>query len=405
MKKIISKKISKIYGIWTLLLAMIILASYTSYALFAVRKEKNNAISIATGNLNYVLKSTNLTNNQLQVAANTTKIIEVQIESMNTIASVYQMYYQNNGNITIKYKSGADVPFGSNIGAVGESNAVKTVTLMITNTTGSIQNVILGVQGGLSSHTLTLENGRTAIYKKDAPPIMRTYRNNDTLDYHNSTYRSKVTSIVTKTNTLIPTTAIAIENGKGNYWDVSQEQDDSVIAYAEDDGQGGYKITIGGDGMIIANTDCNKLFSGFSNVTNFDLTHLNTTNVESMAMMFSGCSSITSIDVSKFDTSKVRFMNSMFAGCSYLQSIDLRNFNTSKVETMSGMFAICNYLSHVNLTSFDTSSLQSTFLMFERCGLYSSNGMTILVSSRWNLDNVDVTGMFSGCVTDHVTVV
>jgi len=153
------------------------------------------------------------------------------------------------------------------------------------------------------------------------------------------------------------------------------------------------------------NTDCNKLFSGFSNVTNFDLTHLNTTNVESMAMMFSGCSSITSIDVSKFDTSKVRFMNSMFAGCSYLQSIDLRNFNTSKVETMSGMFAICNYLSHVNLTSFDTSSLQSTFLMFERCGLYSSNGMTILVSSRWNLDNVDVTGMFSGCVTDHVTVV
>ena len=61
--------------------------------------------------------------------------------------------------------------------------------------------------------------------------------------------KSEVTSILTKDNLEIPFTAI-------EYWDVSQAGDGSVIAYIEDDGtgQGTYKVTIGGQGGIIASS-------------------------------------------------------------------------------------------------------------------------------------------------------
>ena len=46
-------------------------------------------------------------------------------------------------------------------------------------------------------------------------PIMKSYTTSTNTDYHNSAYKSKVTSIITKDNLEIPTTAI-------EYWDVSE---------------------------------------------------------------------------------------------------------------------------------------------------------------------------------------
>ena len=56
MKKIfLETSFSKIYMIVMIIITLLILGGYFSYAMFTVSKEKSNAISIVTGNLTYEL--------------------------------------------------------------------------------------------------------------------------------------------------------------------------------------------------------------------------------------------------------------------------------------------------------------------------------------------------------------
>ena len=145
-------------------------------------------------------------------------------------------------------------------------------------------------------------------------------------DFHTDAYWSKITSIITKKDNIVPTTAT-------ESWDISEARDGSVMAYVEDDGSGNntYKVTIGGKGGIIANESMIGYFSGFTKMTSIDLSSLDTSEVTNMVGMFEGCEGLTSLDVSKFDTSNVTNMSGMFAWCSSLTSLDLRNFDTSEV--------------------------------------------------------------------------
>ena len=67
-------------------------------------------------------------------------------------------------------------------------------------------------------------------------------------DFHTDDYKSKIISIITKKDNIVPATAV-------ESWDISEAGDGSVMAYVEDDGTGNstYKLTIGGKGGIIAN--------------------------------------------------------------------------------------------------------------------------------------------------------
>ncbi len=209
-------------------------------------------------------------------------------------------------------------------------------------------------------------------------PIMRGgYTKTSTEDYHNDTYKSKVTSIVTKKDTEIPNTTLEVTNGKENYWDVSTNGDDSVIAYIEDDGTGNgtYKLTIGGKGGVRANSGSSYLFCDFTNMTKIDLSSFNTSNVNTMRNMFNNCSSLTSLDLSHFDTINVTSVYGMFCKCKSLTNLNLSNFGTSNVTDMSFMF--CN----------------------------SSNLQMIKVGGLWTTANVTMTAMFRDCGTNQVTVV
>ena len=243
--------------------------------------------------------------------------------------------------------------------------------------------------------------------------IMKQYTSITSTDYHSSTYKSKITSIVTKDNLEIPTSAI-------EYWDVSAAGDGSVIAYIEDDerGNGTYKVTIGGQGGIIANPNSSYLFygnyanTGFSSLETIDLTYLDTSQVTNMndmfsncvsltnlvlgdnfdtskvtgmSYMFSYCSSLTNLDVSHFDTSNVTNMQSIFGGCSGLTSLDVSDFNTSNVTNMSYMFSNCRSLTSLDLSNFDTSKVTNMSYMFDE---------TI------RLDIIDVTSFNTSKVTN-----
>ena len=181
-------------------------------------------------------------------------------------------------------------------------------------------------------------------------------------DFHTRDYFEKITSITTKKDNIVPTTAT-------ESWDISEAGDGSVMAYVEDDGSGNstYKLTIGGKGGIIANESMIGYFLGFDKMTSIDLSALDTSKVTNMASMFAGCSSLTSLNVSKFDTSEVTNMNGMFATCRSLTNLDVSNFDTSKVTDMGAMFYTCSSLRNLDVSNFDTSQVTNMSDMFCNC--------------------------------------
>ena len=181
-------------------------------------------------------------------------------------------------------------------------------------------------------------------------------------DFHTDDYKSKIISIITKKDNIVPATAV-------ESWDISEAGDGSVMAYVEDDGTGNstYKVTIGGKGGIIANESMISYFSYFKNMTSIDLSALDTSEVTNMIGMFSSCSSLTSLDVSKFDTSQVTSMYGMFCWCSSLTSLDVSNFDTSQVANMFAMFYDCNKLTNLDVSNFDTSKVTDMGGMFCHC--------------------------------------
>ena len=173
--------------------------------------------------------------------------------------------------------------------------------------------------------------------------------NSPETDFHTHAYKSKITSIITKKDNIVPATAT-------ESWDISEAGDGSVMAYVEDDGTGNstYKLTIGGKGGIIANESMIGYFVAFNKMTSIDLSALDTSEVTNMFGMFGGCSSLTSLDVSNFDTSKVTSMGEMFYDCRGLTSLDFRKATFDKVTSYTEMFN--NTLSTINIITKDATT-------------------------------------------------
>ena len=206
--------------------------------------------------------------------------------------------------------------------------------------------------------------------------------NDNTGNYHSSTYKSKVTKIITSSKLVVPDNVV-------EKWDVSKNKDGSVMAYAEDDGNGGYVVTICSDGKIYLDSDASNLFSGFSAITSMDLSNINTSMVTNMSAMFAICGQLLNLNLKGFNTSNVLDMSNMIIGVGFknidvssfdtsnvtnmicmltetkLVSLDISNFNTSKVTNMTAMFVNCTDLVNLKLGDFDTSNVFSMSSMFQ----------------------------------------
>ena len=248
-------------------------------------------------------------------------------------------------------------------------------------------------------------------------------------DFHTDDYRSKITTITTKKDNIVPATAV-------ESWDISEAGDGSVMAYVEKTDEAlepippgaiptnakiysnddkvkeisktiyatplsetnttyAYKLTIGGKGGIIANENMMNYFAGFFlkfyNDGTINLLALDTSEVTSMYGMFGGCNKLTSLDVSKFDTSKVTDMSYMFDGCS--TSLDVSKFDTSNVTDMSNMFYGCSNLTSLDVSKFDTSQVTNMERMFSDC-----NSLTSLDVSKFDTSQVtNMSKMFYKC--------
>ena len=207
-------------------------------------------------------------------------------------------------------------------------------------------------------------------------------------EFWNDTYKRNTTKIVIQ-NELHP-----IE-GAIEFWDVSEANDESVMAYAvlNEDGNT-YTVYIQGPGKVIANKNSAYLFSNFTKLESIEgLEYLDTSQVTDMGMMFNSCSNLTSLNLSNFDTSQVTDMSMMFNSCSNLTSLNLSNFDTSQVTDMSMMFNSCSNLTSLNLSNFDTSQVTDMSMMFNSCSNLTSLNLSNFDTSKV----INMSYMFQYC--------
>lgn len=206
----------------------------------------------------------------------------------------------------------------------------------------------------------------------------------------------------------------SLDDMHGSYWDVSQAQDGSVMAWADLTGRDGvwlYDLFIGAEGGVEAPADCSGMFMGYVNVESISFNGaFHTENAVNMDSMFHSCKALESLDVTGFDTSGVTNMQSMFAHCENLGELDVTRFDTSNVTNMNIMFAYCKKLVELDVSRFDTSNVTGMAFMFRSCenlrGLdvssFDTSGVTNMgdmFCSCFSLQALDVSGFNTSGVT------
>ena len=141
--------------------------------------------------------------------------------------------------------------------------------------------------------------------------------------------------------------------------------------------------------------NCDLMFLGLSNITEIDLSKLDSSKIESMLSMFHDCENLISINFNNFDTSLVTNMCNMFFNCKSLVSVNLNNFNTISVIDLSYMFKGCQNLISIDLSNFNTPNLKYLGSMFYYCTSLKEINLNNLNTSSL----LDMNSMFYDCTS------
>lgn len=177
------------------------------------------------------------------------------------------------------------------------------------------------------------ETGKSALSQNSNKLMSDTYaRNNESAaeeySVFGSDYRRKEIGSITFLGSM---------DGVPNVWDLSEEQDGTVVGWMTNNSSTGlYDFFIATEGGVMAPADCQGMFYGYENVEHIEFNRcFNTENVINMGSMFSGCKSLSELDVRSFNTSNVTDMSYMFYGVDSSLNLSLRynnTFDTSNVE-------------------------------------------------------------------------
>ncbi|EPG1473004.1 BspA family leucine-rich repeat surface protein [Listeria monocytogenes] len=162
-------------------------------------------------------------------------------------------------------------------------------------------------------------------------------------------------------------------------------------------------------------TNMNSMFGYCESLEKLNVSNFDTSSVNDMHYMFRDCKALEKLDVSDFDTSSVTTMYGMFVNSTSLKELDVSNFNTSSVTTMQGMFSTCRALEKLDVSNFDTSSVTTMLGMFAACNsleeLDVSNFDTSSVTNMYSmfadcelLEKLDVSHFDTSSVTDMRTM-
>ena len=168
MKKLLLEtSFSKIYMIVMIIITLLILGGYFSYAMFTVSKEKGNAISIVTGNLEYKLTVDEEETNKLTVESNSVKDFIITLSNPNNIKARFNFYYigEEPSYTKIGYivEEGMNIPpleVGTTLEKVNSIGSSNTYIVRVINNSANPVEFTLGVSVGLDYNDLSLpDNG------------------------------------------------------------------------------------------------------------------------------------------------------------------------------------------------------------------------------------------------------
>ena len=125
------------------------------------------------------------------------------------------------------------------------------------------------------------------------------------------------------------------------------------------------------------------MFSYLEKLKELDVSHFNTSQVDSMTEMLKGLKEVKTLDVSNWDVSNVTAIDDMFLGDEKLETLDVSKWKTSKIKYMSNVFLDNYKLKSLNVSRWDTSSATNI------SGIFSSTyELTEIDVSNWDVSNV-----------------
>ena len=163
IKEFMKADISKFYILGVSIICLLLLGGFFSYAIFTVSKEKNNAISIVTGNLTYKLSVDGSEGNILTVPKNTTKEFIVTLSNPNNRMARFNFYYIGDlqegvtvGYVPVKGVSTPPDEKGINLETSGTSGSSSIYRIQVKNSSDSEITIALGAGVGLDYNDLSL---------------------------------------------------------------------------------------------------------------------------------------------------------------------------------------------------------------------------------------------------------
>ena len=134
------------------------------------------------------------------------------------------------------------------------------------------------------------------------------------------------------------------------------------------------------------------MLARFKNVESIDLTGIDTSKSEELAVMFMDDEKLKEVDLSTWNTSKSWILASMFANCKSLKTIDISNFSDAVLISTYAMFDGASSLETVNFGEMTLSGVTDMRQMFRGC-----SSLKKLDVSNWTAvpDQIDL--MFNGC--------
>lgn len=178
-----------------------------------------------------------------------------------------------------------------------------------------------------------------------------------------------------------------VQNAPEDFWDVSESQNNSVLAWVVPVENNLYELFIAAEGGINGKLACEDLFCGYGNVISIDFNNcFHTEETEDFSRMFYGCWQLEKLDLTGIKTDRAINLSEMFANCYYLTEVDVSLFDTSNVENTSGMFSNCWALQNVDIMSFDLIPVRDISYMFYQCP--AGDGLQMILDGFW-FKNVD----------------
>lgn len=178
-----------------------------------------------------------------------------------------------------------------------------------------------------------------------------------------------------------------------NLDDLSANGDKSVVGWLDASASTYYISSQRSGYAILAPATSSSLFEGFTEVTTFDFTNFDASQITTTSYMFNSCKALKTVDLSNWNILNIAYMGAMFSGCTSLESVNLSNWNTSNLVYFDEAFDGCSSLKSVSFAGWKTQKLVDITYLFNGC-----KSLTVLDLSSWDTSKIEDSGAaFRGC--------